>query len=201
MLAVSQAANPECEHVQGDMRTLDLGRTFDLVLIHDAVMYMTTREDLRAALATATRHCRMGGGVILMPDSVRETLDLDVDSISTGGQDGPDGRGLRYMEWSWDPDPDDTEYITTYAFVVRHPDGRVEVEGDVHHNGVFPRATWLELLAEAGFTATSRLDRWNRTSSPADGPRPRERHRLRATPSGRARAPSAPAADARPIAT
>ena len=71
MLAVSQAMNPECEHVQGDMRTLDLGRTFDLVLIHDAVMYMTTRDDLRAALATAARHCRFGGGVMVMPDSVQ----------------------------------------------------------------------------------------------------------------------------------
>ena len=162
MLAVSRTTNPECDHVQGDMRTLDLGRTFDLVLLHDAVMYMTTQEDLRAALVTAARHCRIGGGIAVLPDCVRETLDVDVDTVSTGGEDGPDGRGLRYMEWSWDPDPDDTEYITTYAFVVRHADGRVEVEGDVHHNGVFPRATWLELLAEAGFTATSRLDRWNR---------------------------------------
>jgi SAM-dependent methyltransferase len=162
MLAVSQATNPECEHVLGDMRTLDLGRTFDLVLIHDAVMYMTALDDLRAALATAARHCRVGGGVMVLPDSVLETLDLDVDTVSTGGEDAPDGRGLRYMEWSWDPDPADTEYITTYAFVVRHADGRVEVEGDVHHNGVFPQATWLELLAEAGFVVTSRVDPWNR---------------------------------------
>jgi SAM-dependent methyltransferase len=162
MLAVSRAANPECEHVQGDMRSLDLGRTFDLVLLHDAVMYMTTPADLRAALATAARHCRAGGGIAVIPDCVRETLDVDTEAVSTGGEDAPDGSGLRYMEWSWDPDPDDCEYITTYAFVVRHPDGRVEVEGDVHHNGVFPRATWLQLLGEAGFAATSRLDRWNR---------------------------------------
>src|SRR6478672_11295126 len=37
MLALSQRANPECEHVEGDMRTLRLGRTFDAVLVHDAV--------------------------------------------------------------------------------------------------------------------------------------------------------------------
>ena len=163
MLDVSRALNPDCEHVQGDMRTLDLGRTFDLVLLHDAVMYMTTPDDLRAALATAARHCRLGGGIAVLPDCVRETLDVDVASVSTGGEDSTDGRrGLRYMEWSWDPDPDDNEYITTYAFVIRHADGTVDVEGDVHHNGVFPRATWLNLLADSGFTATSRLDRWNR---------------------------------------
>ena len=29
MLAVSRALNPECEHVEGDMRTVRLGRQFD----------------------------------------------------------------------------------------------------------------------------------------------------------------------------
>src|SRR3972149_1508073 len=29
MLAVSRALNPECEHLEGDMRTLRLGRGFD----------------------------------------------------------------------------------------------------------------------------------------------------------------------------
>lgn len=162
MLDVSRALNPECEHVQGDMRTLDLGRTFDFVLLHDAVMYMTTADDLRAALATAARHCRIGGGIAVLPDCVRESLDIDVATVSTGGEDTADGRGLRYMEWSWDPDPDDTEYITAYSFVVRHGDGRVDFHGDVHHNGVFPRATWLTLLAEAGFDVASRIDQWNR---------------------------------------
>ena len=140
MLAVSRALNPECEHVQGDMRTLDLGRTFDLVLLHDAVMYMTTRDDLRAALATAARHCRFGGGIAVLPDcGARDPRRGCRHRCPPAVRTRPDGRGLRYMEWSWDPDPDDTEYITTYAFVVRHADGRVEVEGDVHHNGVFPR--------------------------------------------------------------
>src|SRR5579871_3012379 len=40
MLALSRELNPECEHVVGDLRSLRLGRTFDAVLVHDAVMYM-----------------------------------------------------------------------------------------------------------------------------------------------------------------
>src|SRR5687767_11431233 len=39
MLAVSRAVNPECEHVLGDMRSIDLRREFDLVFVHDAIMY------------------------------------------------------------------------------------------------------------------------------------------------------------------
>src|SRR5688572_13001382 len=45
MLAVSRTLNPDCEHLVGDMRTLWLERTFDVVFIHDAIDYMTTEED------------------------------------------------------------------------------------------------------------------------------------------------------------
>ena len=62
MLEVSRAVNPECEHVLGDMRTVELGRVFDLVFIHDAVMYLIEPDSVRAALATASRHCRLGAG-------------------------------------------------------------------------------------------------------------------------------------------
>ena len=51
MLEVSRALNPEAEHVEGDMRTVRLGRTFDAVVIHDAIMYLLTEDDLAAALS------------------------------------------------------------------------------------------------------------------------------------------------------
>ena len=57
MLAVSRALNPECEHVEGDMRTVRLGREFDAVFVHDAVCYLTTEDDLRRAIETAFVHC------------------------------------------------------------------------------------------------------------------------------------------------
>ena len=44
MLAVSRTVNPECEHLRGDMRSLRLHRCFDVVLIHDAIMYVVSRR-------------------------------------------------------------------------------------------------------------------------------------------------------------
>ncbi len=38
---ISRALNPECEHVPGDMRTVRLGRAFDAIFVHEAVIYMT----------------------------------------------------------------------------------------------------------------------------------------------------------------
>jgi SAM-dependent methyltransferase len=148
MLAVSRALNPECEHVQGDMRSLRLGREFDCVFVHDAVMYMTSGSSLRAAMETAYAHTRPGGVAIFLPDCTRETFR---ERTSHGGHDGPDGRALRYVEWTTDPDPSDTEYSVDFAYLLREPGGGVRVEQDRHIFGLFRRDEWVRWLEEAGF--------------------------------------------------
>jgi SAM-dependent methyltransferase len=159
MLAVSRAINPECEHVLGDMRTLDLGRTFDIVFIHDAIMYAIDAPSVRATLRTAARHCRPGGAVVVVPDEVRETYEP---GTSHGGEDGAGGRALRYLEWSWDPDPSDDTTETAWVFMLRDESGAIHVDRDRHQFGLFARDAWFGWLAEAGFSATSRIDPWNR---------------------------------------
>jgi SAM-dependent methyltransferase len=147
MLEVSRGLNPECEHVEGDMRSVRLGRTFDAVFVHDAIAYMTTEEDLRALFATAFEHCRPGGVALFVPDIVSETFEPATDH---GGHDGPD-RALRYLEWTWDPDPSDTTHRMDLTYVFHEPDGSVHVEFDEHVCGLFPRATWVELIELAAF--------------------------------------------------
>jgi hypothetical protein len=148
MLAVSERLNPGCEHHLGDMRTVRLGREFDAVFVHDAVMYMTTEEDLVAAATTAFVHCRPGGRALFVPDCTTETF---VPFTDHGGVDGPDGRAARYLEWVWDPDPSDTICRTEFAFVLREADGRVHLVHDPHTWGLFPRTTWLAVLEAVGF--------------------------------------------------
>ena len=147
MLQVSRALNPECEHVQGDMRTVRLGRLFDLVFVHDAICYMTTESDVRQAIETAFVHCRPGGAALFAPDHVRENF---TPSSDHGGHDN-DTHGLRYLEWTWDPDPADSTYLVEYAYLLRTPDGMVRVEHDRHLEGLFSRDVWVRLLKEAGF--------------------------------------------------
>ncbi len=158
MLALSRTINPNSEHVLGDMRTLRLERTFDAVLVHDAICYLTSPTDLRAVMVTAWDHLRPGGAVVLTPDHVRETFRPGTDH---GGEDDPAGadgrqpRGLRYLEWTTDPDVTDTTYQVDYAIVVRDTDGSVRLHHDQHIEGLFPRQTWLDLMAEVGFEARS----------------------------------------------
>ena len=147
MLEVSRALNPECEHVEGDMRTVRLGRLFDGVFVHDAIVYMTTLEEVRQAIETAWAHCRPGGAALFAPDHVRENFRPSTDH---GGHD-LGSRGLRYLEWAWDPDPADTTYTVDYAYLLRDRDGSTRVEWDRHVEGLFARADWLRLLSESGF--------------------------------------------------
>ena len=147
MLAVSLALNPDCEHAPGDMRTIRLGRQFDAVFVHDAIAYMTTEADLRQAIETAFVHCKPGGAALFAPDAVRETFQP---ATEHGGHDGP-GRALRWVSWTWDPDPSDTTYVTDYGYLLRMEDGTMRAEHDRHVEGLFTRADWLRLLTEAGF--------------------------------------------------
>ena len=164
MLAVSRELNPECEHVQGDMRSVRLGRQFDAVFVHDAVCYMTSANDLRKAMETAFVHTRPGGAVLFAPDHVRETFQPGTDH---GGGD-LDGRALRYLEWTWVPDAADDTYTVDYVFVMRDRDEAVRVEHDRHVEGLFPRELWLRSLAAVGYQPTALAFRHSDVDRPLD---------------------------------
>lgn len=149
MLKVSRQLNPECEHHLGDMRTVRLSVEYDAVFVHDAVVYLTTIEELRAAARTAFEHCRPGGVALFVPDHLRETFQSGTDH---GGHDG-DGRGMRYLEWTRDPDPGGTTYVTDFAYLLHDDQAGTTVLYDRHLCGLFSRDDWLRSLNEAGFDA------------------------------------------------
>lgn len=147
MLALSRGLNPECEHIEGDMRTLRLDRTFDAVLVHDAIMYLTTEEDVGAAIETVAAHLRPGGIAILEPDTTR---DMFVPQTRHGGHDGADGRSLRYLEWERDAGPDDSTYEVDFVLALKEQDQPLRIVHDHHVLGLFSEATWHRLIEDAG---------------------------------------------------
>lgn len=162
MLAVSRNLNSGVEHIEGDMRTVRFGRAFEAVLIHDAIMYMTTEDDLAAALATARAHLAHDGITIVQPDHVAETFEPGTEM---GGHDADDGsgRGLRYMTWTHAPAPGASVQHTDFAILLRKPGGEVEMVHDRHTTGVFPRETWRAAFARAGFAPPEIVrDLWKR---------------------------------------
>ncbi len=151
MRELSRALNPECTHMAGDMRDVRLGRTFDAVFVHDAVMYMTTEDDLRAALATAAAHLAPGGVALVAPDATAETFE---EATEHGGGEDAGRRRARYLQWTLPPALGETSFETHYALLLHEPDGTVRAAHDVHREGLFGRATWMRLFGEVGLAAS-----------------------------------------------
>jgi len=146
MLALNRELNPECEILRGDMRLMRLGRRFDVVLVHDAVMYMTNQGELLAAALAAFEHTRPGGAALFQPDCIRETFR---ESATVEGSD-EGTRSARFLMWSWDPDPGDETFVTEFALLLR--DGtEMRSEHDRHLEGLFSREVWVGLLSAVGF--------------------------------------------------
>jgi SAM-dependent methyltransferase len=148
MLAASRELNPECEHIEGDMLTLRLGRSFDAVLVHDAVDYVTTESDLARVAGTAFAHCRPGGVAVFAPD---HTADTFRPARGGGGGSDADGRQASFRERTTDPDPADEWIESEYEIRLRAADGSERVVRESHRLGAFRAATWVRVLTAAGF--------------------------------------------------
>jgi hypothetical protein len=133
-----------------------------VVLIHDAIMYATSAAR-RSEPPWRPPRCIAGPGgtVAVLPDYVRETFAPATDH---GGHDAPDGWGLRYLGWVWNPDFGDETYLVVYALLLRAADGTATVAHDRHEEGLFTRAQWLGGFEEANTPVRNSVDRWGRDS-------------------------------------
>ena len=147
MLELSRRRNPKVDHHLGDMRTVRLGRLFDAVLIHDAVGYMLTENDLRAAFETARAHLRPGGLLLVAPDIVAESFyEGKVIRWTTSAGDVT----ITTEETLHDQDPSDTQVESLFTYDITE-NGVHRVVKDLHVTGLFSIATWTSLLQQAGF--------------------------------------------------
>lgn len=145
MLAMARAAHPEIEYLEGDMRTIRLNRTFDAVAIPDSIDYMTTLDDLRQALQTAAAHLGEGG-VLLVVAKPAETFRNN--NFAYSGE--APGVHVTVFENNYvDPSRPDC-YEATLVYLIRQQ-GDLTIRTERQVLGLFPRATWDQAFAEAGF--------------------------------------------------
>ena len=159
MLELCRKLNPGVTLHCGDMRTVRLGKTFAAVLIHDAISYMRTEDDLEAAFRTAAAHLDKGGLLIVSPDHFHDTFQSPAVDHATRCHGGTQ---VTYVEFTCAPDPDSATLETIMTYYIESPEG-LRIEMDRHHTGLFPKAAWLRLMQEAGFSVEERtfsLDNW-----------------------------------------
>ncbi|MFC1800139.1 class I SAM-dependent methyltransferase [Candidatus Eisenbacteria bacterium] len=148
MLGLARKLNPDVTYLPGDMRSVRLESTFDSVAILDAVNYMLTRDDLRRAFETAFHHLRPGGVFLTTVEQTPEGFRQNLTRQWTKRRDDTE---ITFIENSYDPDPEDSTYESTFVFLIRQS-GKLDIEIDRHLGGMFPMDTWHEILRDVGFT-------------------------------------------------
>lgn len=145
-----RAVRDRIELRQGDLRTLELGRRFALVISpFNVFMHLYTRSDIEAALATVHAHCAPGGRFafdVLLPDPASLALDPNRFYKSRPITHPRDGGRYSYAE-SFDYDHD-AQIQTTVIRFERLEDGEElydrlmqrqyfprELEALLHYNG------------------------------------------------------------------
>lgn len=147
LLVQAKELNPDCTFVQGDMRICRLGRTFDAVLMDDAISHMNCRADFVAAFRTAYAHLNPGGVLIATPDVTIETFQQNKTTTTPATRDGLD---VVFIENVYDPDPTDEQYETTILYLIRDH-GRLRIETEHWTMGMFSLDTWRQVLRDMGF--------------------------------------------------
>ncbi len=147
MLEISKKLNPECRHIPGDMKDLRTGETYDVVFIHDGVDYMSTLSQLSNALTTAYLHCRENGIALFVPDYTNDNFEP---ATSHGGHDNEE-RGVRYLQWIFDPDPDDKLYSFHMLYLFREGNKFWQSDIDEHICGLYSEKEWMDSISSAGF--------------------------------------------------
>lgn len=150
----AEAAGINAEFLLGDVRTVDLGRTFDAVIEMFAVIgYQTTNEDLLSAMRTARKHLTPGGVFVFdawfgpavlveRPEKRSSTIDLE------GGET---------LERYATPQHDllSHTYEVRYGLVRRQGDDVLEESHETHHmRYLFPQEI-VHFLDLAGFETVS----------------------------------------------
>lgn len=167
MLAHCNALNPEVPTIQGDMRTLRLNQSFDVVLICDAIDYMTTKDDAVAALKTIAAHLRPGGVALFAPTYTRETF-TDGDTADDTAM-LPDDEPLTYFSFVHDPDPADTTFEMILLYLIRDAQTRqIQTIEDRHTCGLFSIQDWQDMAAEAGLDVEALAEQHDPDAQPQD---------------------------------
>lgn len=154
MVELSRRVNPGVEYVVGDMREVRLGRLFDVVLIHDAIAYMASPDELCAAYRTAAAHLAPGGVLLAVPEQLRLAYDpTDVTTVTRTQGD----QTVTVVELQLIADPADDWYETEFIFIVRQG-MQVEVYRDRHRRRLFNLTDFTGAIKAAGFTLIDEPD-------------------------------------------
>ncbi len=153
MLDVCRLLNPEVGLHLGDMRDFKMDKKFDAVLIHDAVSYLLSEDDIYKTFKNAYHHLNKDGVLIISPDYYKDSFIGPKVSHVTRRKNSIE---LTYVEYCYDPEPDDSTIETLMTYYIKK-DNKLEIEFDKHTTGLFYKSVWLSSMEKCGFRVEEKL--------------------------------------------
>ncbi len=140
MLALAKKRNPEVTYVTGDMRTIDLNRIFDVVVVPDSISYMATLEDLKKTIMNAARHLK-SGGILLVVAHMKE--DFKENSFTYSGKK----ENTHITVFENNHVVSESTYEAAIIYLIRQ-DGELIIHHEVHTLGLFSYDHWMAIFEE-----------------------------------------------------
>ena len=140
MLGIARGRNPEVTYIGGDMRTVNLQRKFDVVIVPDSIAYMSTLTDLKKAISNVVRHLKPAG-VFLTVTHIKE--DFQNNNFVYSGKK----RDVQVTVFENNHIVSDTTYEATVIYLIRQ-NGKVDIYHEIHTLGLFSVDTWLNIFQE-----------------------------------------------------
>jgi len=147
MLKLAKKRNPDLIYHPGDMRTFQLNRKFDVVMAMDMIMYNLTYQDLEKTLRNLFNHLKPGGVLLFYVENLKGKFEQNKTRFKKHKKGNIQ---IVLIENDYDPDPDDTEFECHLIFLIRK-EGRLQIEVDKHHMGLFELDRCLSILKDLNF--------------------------------------------------
>ena len=144
MLKIAHDRHPEFEYIEGDMRTIQLNREFDVVAIPDSIDYMVSEEDLLQAITNAVFHLKTGG-ILLIVAKTQETFHNN--NFAYSGE--KDGVSVTLLENNYINNFKVNTYEATFMYLIRKQ-GQLSVHTENQILGLFAQATWESIFKKVG---------------------------------------------------
>lgn len=140
MLKKARIRHPDIEYIEGDMKTIQLNRQFDVVTIPDSIDYMVSEDDLFQAITNAVFHLKIGG-ILLVVAKMQETFHNN-NFAYTGEKEDV---SVTLLENNYINTFKPNTYEATFMYLIRKQ-GQLSIHTENQILGLFSQATWEKYI-------------------------------------------------------